>query len=162
MATDIYEYYPGCDFVYDNLKHLTSRTKVAYVLFYRLGSCLQSLNASYIDTKQLCNIFITFEDVDRIADRTIVHKVFAISEILTRWTTRVRILFQYDRSKLCKIFEDESYLEKYIPYTIDLTPISFGRCIKVLLKKERSKGLSCHINEKDFYSTPFKELKKKR
>ena len=98
-------------------------------------------------------LFITFEDIDRTSDRTIAQKVFAISEMLTRWTSRVRILFQYDKSMLGKIFEKEPecYIEKYIPYAIDLTPISFGRCLKVLLKNGHTKGTFSHINEKDFY-----------
>lgn len=49
-------------------------------------------------------LFVTFEDIDRTSDRSIAHKVFAITEMLTKWTTRIRILFQYDRLMLGKIF----------------------------------------------------------
>ena len=99
------------------------------------------------------HLFITFEDIDRVSDVKIAHKVFAISEMLTRWTNRIRILFQYDRLTLAKKFEGEheSYIEKYIPYTIDLTPISFSRCLKVILKDGHNRGDFETINEKDFY-----------
>ena len=97
-------------------------------------------------------LFITFEDIDRVSKPEIVSKVFAISEMLTRWTTRIRILFQYDRLALSRIFKDahESYLEKYIPYTIDLTPISFRRCLKVLLKSESENDRVNNIKDGDF------------
>ena len=99
-------------------------------------------------------LFITFEDIDRVSDVKIAHKVFAISEMLTRWTNHIRVLFQYDRSRLAKIFEgeQESYIEKYIPYTIDLTPISFGRCLKVILKEGHDRGAFKKIKENDFYT----------
>lgn len=99
------------------------------------------------------HLFITFEDIDRVSDVKIAHKVFAISEMLTRWTNRIRILFQYDRLTLAKKFEGEheSYIEKYIPYTIDLTPISFSRCLKVILTDGHNRGDFETINEKDFY-----------
>ena len=97
-------------------------------------------------------LFITFEDIDRVSKPEIVSKVFAISEMLTRWTTRIRILFQYDRLVLSRIFKDahESYLEKYIPYTIDLTPISFRRCLKALLKSESENDRVSNIKDGDF------------
>ena len=122
-------------------------------IFVRNSSYTESFQTLMSDIDKLDRpLFITFEDIDRTSDRSVAHKVFAISEMLTRWTTRVRILFQYDRLMLGKIFETEhkSYFEKYIPYTIDLTPISFGRCLKVLLKSGQAKGHFGKIKQDDF------------
>lgn len=98
-------------------------------------------------------LFITFEDIDRVSKPEIVSKVFSISEMLTRWTTHIRILFQYDRLALSRIFKDahESYLEKYVPYTIDLTPISYARCLKVLIKTGRENKSINNVKEDDFF-----------
>lgn len=97
-------------------------------------------------------LFITFEDIDRATDCAIVNKIFAMCEMLNRWTSHIRILFQYDKLAMRRLFkgEPESYFEKYIPYVIDLTPINFTRCLNVLIKKGRVDGSLSMINEKDF------------
>ena len=129
-------------------------------IFYGLGNFFMA-NSSYTEAFQTLMLdinkldrplFITFEDIDRVSKPEIVSKVFAISEMLTRLTSRIRILFQYDRLALSKIFKDahESYLEKYIPYTIELTPISFRRCLKVLLKSECANKSVVNIKDEDF------------
>lgn len=127
--------------------------------FYGIGNLLiknnsytELINQLCVEIQKLKNpILITFEDIDRIQDKDLIHKIFALSEQLTAESNRVRILFQYDESKLLDILEEEKiYLEKYIPHTLELTPINFSRCIKVLLKEGKSKNKYSSLQLDDF------------
>ena len=109
--------------------------------------------------KQLCKdiqklekpILITFEDIDRINNKELIYKIFALSEHLTSETNYIKILFQYDESKLLETLEEKKiYLEKYIPHTLELTPINFRRCLKVLLQEGNKDKKYTLINIKDF------------
>ncbi len=90
-------------------------------------------------------VVITFEDMDRIADEEIIHKVFALADALK--SDGIKIIFQYEEKKLLEILKVEKiYLEKYLQHTIELTSISFERMIRFLLKNNKYSNLS----EKDF------------
>lgn len=98
-------------------------------------------------------ILITFEDIDRIADKNLIYRIFSITESLTSKTKKLKILFQFNEDKLLSILDEKSlYMEKYIPYTVSLTLINFRRCIKVLLKKgkEEKKYSNIKNEELDF------------
>jgi len=79
------------------------------------------------------NIFIIIEDLDRIQDKDLIMKLLYISEKLS--SEKTKIIYQYDSNKLKGIISDSSYIEKYIPYQIKLTNISFKTMVKYLLKK---------------------------
>lgn len=90
-------------------------------------------------------VVITFEDMDRIANEEIIHKVFALADALK--SDRIKIIFQYKERKLLEILKVEKiYLEKYFQHTIELTSISFERMIRYLLNGNEYQNLS----EKDF------------
>ena len=90
-------------------------------------------------------IIITFEDIDRIKSTETIFKIFALSEKLA--SENIKILYQYDENELLKILQVKKlYLEKYIPYTIELTQIKFQRIISVLLKNKKYENI-CY---KDF------------
>lgn len=90
-------------------------------------------------------VVIAFEDIDRIADKEIIHKVFALADALK--TGRIKIIFQYEEKRLLEILKVEKiYLEKYLQHTVELTSISFERMIRFLLKDNKYSNLS----EKDF------------
>jgi hypothetical protein len=81
-------------------------------------------------------IVITFEDIDRIKSTETIYKIFALADKLA--SENIKILYQYDENELLKILQVKKlYLEKYIPYTIELTQIKFQRIISVLLKNKK-------------------------
>lgn len=127
-------------------------------IFYGFGN-LFSKNSSYTeifreliqDVEKLERpILITFEDIDRIQEKETIYKIFAISELLTSESKRMKILFQYDEDRLLEILEEEEkYIEKYVPYKVELTPISFARALKVLLSNGKKQNRYSNISEKD-------------
>ncbi|MBD5441743.1 MAG: hypothetical protein HDR33_12195 [Treponema sp.] len=127
-------------------------------IFYGFGN-LFSKNSSYTeifreliqDVEKLERpILITFEDIDRIQEKETIYKIFAISELLTSESKRMKILFQYDEDRLLGILEGEKkYIEKYVPYKVELTPISFGRALKVLLSNGKKQNRYSNISKED-------------
>ena len=77
-------------------------------------------------------VLIGFEDIDRIQDPENIKKIFAIAEKLA--CTQIHLLFQYNADLLTSKGGglDQDYLEKYLPHTVSLTPISFESLIHVL------------------------------
>lgn len=95
-------------------------------------------------------VLITFEDIDRIQEKETIYKIFAISELLTSESNRIKILFQYDENRLLEILQEEKkYIEKYVPYKVELTPISFRRALKVLLSNGKKQNKYLNISKED-------------
>lgn len=89
-------------------------------------------------------IVFIFEDIDRIDDKKVISKIFGIANNIVSYSSNIKVIYEYRRDKLLRLFnEDTNFLEKYIPYTINLTHISF----KSLLTKiyETSQDSFQHI-----------------
>lgn len=80
-------------------------------------------------------LVIVFEDLDRIDYANVIKKILSVSENLV--DENIKIVYQYDQSNLERINEcfNRNYLDKYIPYTINLTQISFFDIIDKVLKE---------------------------
>ncbi|NFM84703.1 hypothetical protein FDC20_20720 [Clostridium botulinum] len=76
-------------------------------------------------------ILIIYEDMDRISDKEIIKSIFGLSEKLS--SNNIKIIYQYDEYKLNAIGFDSDYLEKYIPYKMNLTRMNFFEIIKFVL-----------------------------
>ncbi|APQ95845.1 P-loop NTPase fold protein [Clostridium botulinum] len=76
-------------------------------------------------------ILIIYEDIDRISDKEIIKSIFGLSEKLS--SNNIKIIYQYDEYKLNAIGFDSDYLEKYIPYKMNLTRMNFFEIIKFVL-----------------------------
>ena len=72
-------------------------------------------------------ILLVYEDIDRIGKKKTIKKIFAISEKLAG--ERLHVIYQYDAQEMEALDFDRDYLEKYIPYTVNLTPIRLERLI---------------------------------
>ena len=72
-------------------------------------------------------ILLVYEDIDRIGKKKTIKKIFAISEKLAG--ERLHVIYQYDAQEMEALGFDRDYLEKYIPYTVNLTPIRLERLI---------------------------------
>ena len=124
------------------------------VLFTKNDSYTELFKSLIADIEKLNRpVLITIEDIDRITDKNLIYKIFSITESLTSKTAKIKILIQFEEKKHLSILEEKPiYLEKYIPYIVNLTPIYFGRCVKVLLKngKEENKYEKINMEELDF------------
>ena len=81
-------------------------------------------------------VVLVFDDVDRIKNKEIIYKIFAISEKLA--SPYVKICFLYNEAELLNILEEKNrfYLDKYIPFQILLTPIHPKKIIEHLITSE--------------------------
>lgn len=95
-------------------------------------------------------IIIVYEDLDRIDKPDIVRKILGISEKIAGGN--IRIIYQYDEENLqlkpeFKEF-DRKYLEKYIPFIINLTDIEFSKILSYLFDERADRKLP--VQRKDF------------
>ena len=81
-------------------------------------------------------VVLIFDDVDRIKNKEIIYKIFAISEKLA--SSCVKICFLYNETELLNILEEKNrfYLDKYIPFQIPLSPIHPKKIIEYLIASE--------------------------
>ena len=73
-------------------------------------------------------VLLNFEDIDRIRSEEVIQKIFAISEKLA--SDRVHVVFQYNKEALPGRLQEKEYLEKYVPFNVGLTPISFASLVE--------------------------------
>lgn len=64
-------------------------------------------------------ILVIYEDLDRISNPDTVKKLFSISEKLAGG--KIKVIYQYEEENLKKLGFERDYLEKYIPYIVNLT-----------------------------------------
>lgn len=98
---------------------------------------IQSLKSEicHLDKKLL----IAIEDVDRVSEKSIVEKIFYLSERLTSSNENIKILFLYNENNLLNLLQqDRYYIEKYIPFVVDLTPVSLRTTIERVYDNEKS------------------------
>ncbi|MEX3625012.1 P-loop NTPase fold protein [Viridibacillus arvi] len=91
-------------------------------------------------------ILIIFEDIDRITNKDVIIEVFGISEKLAN--DNLKIIYQYDEEILKSLDFDYDYLEKYIPFKMNLTELHFKELVLFELQNIDSEILS--INDFDF------------
>lgn len=83
-------------------------------------------------------LLIAIEDVDRVSEKPIVEKIFYLSEQLTSSNENIKILFLYNENNLLNLLQqDRYYIEKYIPYVVDLTPVSLRTTIERVYDNEK-------------------------
>lgn len=95
-------------------------------------------------------ILIIYEDLDRVEDANVIKKILGISEKIS--SSKVKILHQFSSKNLKEKDIDRNYLEKYIPFILNITEIKFNTILKYLLATEKYKVLeSVNIRYEDFY-----------
>ncbi len=102
---------------------------IGMILFHDLSGMAASFESyrnafAKLDKK----IVVIFEDIDRITDEKIIQKIFAISEKIA--CDQLHVIFQFDSDEIEKVGFDRDYLEKYIPYIVNLTEIEFADIVK--------------------------------
>lgn len=132
-----------------NRIYSSSATKLKKVLeqdsiLKRLGYIIEKNNESYSDVfddfrteldKIERTIVIVYEDIDRVDNIETIKKIFSISENLA--SKKIKIIYEYDEENMIKISDKftRDYLEKYIPFTIQLTSLSFFDILTSLFEK---------------------------
>lgn len=97
-------------------------------------------------------ILIIFEDIDRVPDSDVIKKTFDIAEKLAG--EKMKIIYEFDEEELNKKGLDRNYVEKYIPYTINLTEIPFTEMAKQMLKELKMDEEDLTYEELRFLSGP--------
>ena len=92
-------------------------------------------------------ICIIYEDIDRIQDEQVIVKIFNISEHLTCYNTKIKIIYEYNKEELQKRENFNFYfLEKYIPHYYKLSNVDFN---SILVEFNKGRLLK-KLNLKDF------------
>lgn len=122
--------------------------------FFGVESYAEQIKILKTDISKLQKpIILTFEDIDRLDNKEIIYKIFALSDAIH--DNNIKILFQYEEKNLLKILgEDKIYLEKYLQHTINLTKITFERMLNCLLIDGRYKDLS--KEDFNFFALPIR------
>lgn len=93
------------------------------------------------------DVLIIYEDIDRINDVTIIKKIFSINEKLSN--ERIKIIYQYHEENLKNMGFTDDYLEKYLPFKLNVTESDLFEVIMFILKEEKFEENFLSI--KDFY-----------
>ncbi|MGE7911559.1 P-loop NTPase fold protein [Lysinibacillus xylanilyticus] len=85
-------------------------------------------------------ILVIYEDIDRITDKNVIIDIFGISEKLAN--ENVKIIYQYDEDVIKNLGFEDAYLEKYIPFKMNLTELHFKELVQFELQNVESSILS--------------------
>lgn len=120
-------------------------------IFLDTNSFTASVNGFKNEIRKLDKtLVIVFEDLDRINDANVIKKIFSISENLVG--ENIKVVYQYDQNNLEKLDENfnRNYLDKYIPYTINLTEMSFYDIVDKVLKEFQNEYKYVKKNDFEF------------
>lgn len=73
-------------------------------------------------------VVVCVEDLDRLHDEKIIKKLLDFTHRMA--CQEIRIIYEYDSERLKRIGIDREYIEKYIPYVVNLTPIPFQTAVQ--------------------------------
>ncbi|SFR86431.1 hypothetical protein [[Clostridium] aminophilum] len=73
------------------------------------------------------SVIISVEDLDRLQDEKAIRKILDFTERLS--ADHIRVIYEYDAKRLSEMGFGRAYLEKYIPYVVNLTNIPFQNAI---------------------------------
>ena len=91
-------------------------------------------------------IVIVYEDLDRVENTTVIKQILDISEKIAG--NNIKILYQFSETNLFEKGIERTYLEKYIPFILNLTDIPFKSTLSYVLKQEIYKDSL--LDEEDF------------
>ena len=91
-------------------------------------------------------VVIVYEDLDRVENSTVIKQILGISEKISG--DNIKILYQFSEINLLEKGIDRAYLEKYIPFILNLTDIPFKSTLSYVLEEKSNKDLL--LKEEDF------------
>ena len=92
------------------------------------------------------SIVIVYEDLDRVENTTVIKQILGISEKIAG--NNIKILYQFSETNLLEKGIDRSYLEKYIPFILNLTDIPFRSTLSYVIKEKFNENFL--LKEEDF------------
>lgn len=131
--------------VLQNLSQIFVRDDISY------SDAITGFRDSLSQVKQ--TLIIVYEDLDRIEKPEVIQRIMGISEKMVG--KKIKVLYQFDEQNLQKKGFDRIYLEKYIPFTLNLTEIPFARILDYLFAKENQKNLSVDRADFNFLCLPI-------
>ena len=91
-------------------------------------------------------VVIVYEDLDRVENSTVIKQILGISEKIAG--NNIKILYQFSETSLLEKGIDRAYLEKYIPFILNLTDIPFRSTLSYVLEEKSNKDFL--LKEEDF------------
>ena len=124
--------------LFENISQLFVKNDISYSeAITGLHNNLKSINKP---------IVIVYEDLDRVENTTVIKQILGISEKIAG--DNIKILYQFSETNLLDKGIERTYLEKYIPFILNLTDIPFESTLSYVLKQEIYKDSL--LNEEDF------------
>ena len=80
-------------------------------------------------------VLLVYEDIDRISDenKDQIAKLLDLTAKLIQHN--VKVIYEFDLKKMAALGYGYDYIEKYVPYTINLTPVSVKKLIGKALEE---------------------------
>lgn len=145
--------------LYDILTKDYWYSSILRFFFPRTESYTESLNELKQDLQKLDKkILLVVEDIDRLNEPKDVCLFFDIVEKLTSETKLLKALFLYSEVNLKKIDKtfNHEFIEKYIPYQVQLSELSLEAIIRTLISKNDK--LKSKLKSSDFYYLFWEEI----
>ena len=112
--------------LFENISQLFVKNDISYSdAITGLRNNLRSINKTVV---------IVYEDLDRVENSTIIKQILGISEKIAG--NNIKILYQFSETSLLEKGIDRAYLEKYIPFILNLTDIPFRSTLSYVLKEK--------------------------
>lgn len=116
-----------------SVSFFTKVNDVLNLIFKSNDSKAEALKSFIEETKKINKkILIIYEDVDRIENNKVIKEIFAITEKIS--DAHIKVIYQYDESLLLRQGFDYSYIEKYIPFKMNLTKLHLIEILSFELK----------------------------
>ena len=124
--------------LFENISQLFVKNDISYS---------EAITGLHNNLKSINNpIVIVYEDLDRVENTTVIKQILGISEKIAG--DNIKILYQFSETNLLDKGIERTYLEKYIPFILNLTDIPFENTLSYVLKQEIYKDSL--LNEEDF------------
>ena len=124
--------------LFENISQLFVKNDISYSeAITGLRNNLRSINKPVV---------IVYEDLDRVENTTVIKQILDISEKIAG--NNIKILYQFSETNLFEKGIERTYLEKYIPFILNLTDIPFKSTLSYVLKQEIYQDFL--LNEEDF------------
>ena len=124
--------------LFENISQLFVKNDISYSeAITGLHNNLKSINKPVV---------IVYEDLDRVENTTVIKQILGISEKIAG--DNIKILYQFSETNLLDKGIERTYLEKYIPFILNLTDIPFKSTLSYVLKQEIYKDSL--LDEEDF------------
>lgn len=130
--------------------------KIYETLYPDASSDLTAFEGFCADLDKLENpILLVYEDLDRISNenRDQIAKLLDLTSKLLQHN--VKVIYEFDLKKMAVLGYGYDYIEKYIPYTMNLTPVSEKKLIKKALTELDNVNKDLRLEDFDYLFVHF-------